>query len=108
MYACFSQVVYAEDARCARINSSEVFSAVEKTAEALLCNDSGYWQASYGTLLEFVFIPGGRFIMGSDDGLGIEKPVRKVWLDGYWISKYPTTVAQFRDFITETGYVSDA
>ena len=108
MYACLSQAVYGKDSRCASVDSSEVFSAVENTAEALLCNDTGYWQASYGALLEFVFIPGGRFIMGSDDGLGIEKPVRKVWLDGYWISKYPTTVAQFRDFVAETGYVTDA
>lgn len=46
-----------------------------------------------------VYIPAGEFIMGSnarDD----EKPVHKVYLDGYWIYKYEVTVAQYRKFCT--------
>jgi len=55
-----------------------------------------------------VYIPGGNFIMGTDRGLQIEQPAHTVYLDGYWIGKYPVTVGQFREFIESTGYVTDA
>lgn len=32
-----------------------------------------------------------------------EVPQREVHLDGYWIYKYPVTVAQYRTFVSETG-----
>ncbi len=51
---------------------------------------------TYGGLnLEMVWIPGGTFQMGSNDGESIEKPVHKVELDGFWIGKYEITQAQW-------------
>ncbi|GAJ19053.1 unnamed protein product, partial [marine sediment metagenome] len=55
-----------------------------------------------------VYIPAGEFSMGSEEGLFNEKPVHKVFLDDYWIGKFPVTVGQFRKFVEETGYVTDA
>ena len=47
------------------------------------------------TGMEFVFVPGGCFQMGSNDGCSDEKPVHKVCLDGFWMGKYEVTQAQW-------------
>ena len=52
---------------------------------------------------EFVWVPAGQFIMGSNEGFLDERPQRRVYLDGYWIGKYEVTVAQFRRFCEATG-----
>jgi formylglycine-generating enzyme required for sulfatase activity len=53
-----------------------------------------------------VWIPGGRFEMGSDDHYAEEKPRRPVAVDGFWIDATPVTNVQFRAFIEATGYVT--
>jgi formylglycine-generating enzyme required for sulfatase activity len=45
---------------------------------------------------DMVFIRAGEFIMGD------EEP-RRVVLGGYWIDRYPVTVAQYRSFCEATG-----
>ena len=46
--------------------------------------------------MEFVYIPPGEFIMGSEDGQDDEKPVRRVSIaDGFWMSKHEVTQAQY-------------
>jgi len=49
---------------------------------------------------DMVWVPSGYFLMGSKDGEGMndEHPMHRVYLDGYWIYKYPVTVAQYRAF----------
>ncbi len=42
-----------------------------------------------------VLVPAGEFIMGSDEGPD-EKPQRRVYLDGFYIDKYPITNVRFR------------
>jgi sulfatase modifying factor 1 len=51
-----------------------------------------------------VFIPAGEFYMGSDEASNDAKPVRKVYLDGFYIDKYEVTFAQFYAFIGFTGH----
>ncbi|MCL4826843.1 MAG: formylglycine-generating enzyme family protein [Caldilinea sp.] len=58
---------------------------------------------------EMVYIPPGWFWMGSDkrrdpDAWEDETPLHQVFLNGYWIGRYPVTVAQFAAFVDETGY----
>ena len=55
-----------------------------------------------------VFIPGGKFMMGSDKFYPEEKPVHAVTVDGFWIDKYEVTNNEFKKFIDETGYVTVA
>jgi formylglycine-generating enzyme required for sulfatase activity len=43
-----------------------------------------------------VLVPAGEFYMGSDDNRKDEKPRRKVYLDGFYIDKYPVTNKKFR------------
>jgi len=57
---------------------------------------------------EMIQIPGGIFAMGSDDFYPEEAPVHEVEVDGFWIDEHPVTVAAFRRFVKETGYVTVA
>jgi formylglycine-generating enzyme required for sulfatase activity len=53
-----------------------------------------------------VLIPAGEFVMGSArEG---ERPQRRVHLEACLIDKHEVTVAQFRKFVQETGYVTEA
>jgi formylglycine-generating enzyme len=55
-----------------------------------------------------VWVPGGTFRMGSEDFYPEERPVHEVAVDGFWMDESPVTVAQFRRFVRETGYVTVA
>jgi formylglycine-generating enzyme len=54
------------------------------------------------------WIPPGTFRMGSEDFYPEERPVRSVTVHGFWIDEHPVTVAQFRRFVSATGYVTVA
>ena len=54
------------------------------------------------------WIPGGTFQMGSNDFYPEEKPVHRVSVDGFWMDRHTITVAEFRRFVEETGYVTVA
>ena len=55
-----------------------------------------------------VWVPGGSFTMGStiaqDGGVASGGETQRVTLSGYWIYKYPVTVAQYRAFCASTGH----
>src|SRR6476660_3021294 len=55
-----------------------------------------------------VLIPAGEFSMGSQDGPPYEGPVHRVKLNSFSIDKTEVTVAQFRQFVQATKYVTDA
>ncbi|KAF0845234.1 formylglycine-generating enzyme family protein [Nocardia caishijiensis] len=55
-----------------------------------------------------VWIPGGRYWMGSDDHYQEERPAHQVSVDGFWMDTHPVSVAQFRRFVKDTGYVTTA
>jgi formylglycine-generating enzyme required for sulfatase activity len=53
-----------------------------------------------------IWIPGGSFRMGSNDFYREERPVRGETVEGFWIDPYPVTNADFRKFVSATGYVT--
>ncbi|SUD48536.1 Serine/threonine-protein kinase pkn1 [Nocardia otitidiscaviarum] len=55
-----------------------------------------------------VHVPGGVFTMGSDHFFPEERPPRRKTVEQFWIDPYPVTVAAFRRFIKDTGYVTVA
>jgi len=57
---------------------------------------------------ETIFVKGGSFLMGSEDGSDDEKPIHQVTLSDYHIGKYPVTVGEFKIFMEETAYQTDA
>jgi formylglycine-generating enzyme required for sulfatase activity len=50
-----------------------------------------------------VLIPADPFIMGSTES-DDEGPVHQVWLDAFWIARYPVTNAEYTEFIEDGGY----
>ncbi len=46
--------------------------------------------------IALVWVPGGSFQMGGEDGDSDEKPVHRVELSGFWIGKTEVTVAQWQ------------
>jgi ergothioneine biosynthesis protein EgtB len=61
---------------------------------------------SSSPISEMLQIPAGEFQMGSDsiDALDNEKPRHKVYLDTYYIDRYPVTCGQYRVFMDAGGY----
>lgn len=58
--------------------------------------------------MEFCLVPAGEFLMGSADSdeeaLDSEKPQHKVYLDTYYIGRYPVTNAQYALFLNQSGH----
>jgi len=58
-----------------------------------------------------VFIPAGKFLMGSTDNNPMadddEKPIHEVYLDSFWIDCTEVTNAMFKRFIKDTGYITE-
>jgi len=57
---------------------------------------------------DMVTLPAGTFTMGSDRFYPEEGPPHPVTVDAFRIDLRPVTVARFREFVTETGYVTVA
>ena len=47
------------------------------------------------TGMEFVWVPGGSFYMGSKSGFEDQQPRHKVTIDGFWMGKYEVTQKQW-------------
>jgi sulfatase modifying factor 1 len=62
------------------------------------------------TGMELVFIKGGCYEMGDTfgDGQADEKPVHNVCVNDFYIGKFEVTVGQFKRFVNETGYRTEA
>jgi formylglycine-generating enzyme required for sulfatase activity len=62
------------------------------------------------TGMGFVLVKGGCYQMGNTfgDGLAEEKPAHEVCLNDFNLGKYEVTVGDFRTFVNETGYRTDA
>ena len=58
---------------------------------------SDYTETVSGLNIEMVFVEGGTFQMGSNDGESDEKPVHPVTLSDFLIGKYEITQKQWRD-----------
>lgn len=55
-----------------------------------------------------VYMPSGSVIIGSEKGLYNEAPVFETEVEAFFIDKHPVTVAQFREFVQATEYVTQA
>ena len=58
--------------------------------------------------IEWITIPEGPFLMGAgnadDEAQDNERPMHRIDVDAYNISKYPVTQKQYAEFIEATGY----
>ncbi|HEX9737392.1 MAG TPA: SUMF1/EgtB/PvdO family nonheme iron enzyme, partial [Thermoanaerobaculia bacterium] len=58
--------------------------------------------------VDWLEVPAGPFVIGSADADPLayddERPQHEVYLERFWISRYPVTNAQFRPFVEDDGY----
>lgn len=81
----------------------------KRKREAALAAKQAATLAPY--LPEMILIKGGSFDMGDTFGDKVnddEKPVHKVTVGDFYLGKYAVTVAQFKAFIDDSGYTTDA
>jgi formylglycine-generating enzyme required for sulfatase activity len=57
---------------------------------------------------DMVWIPSTTYAMGSNDHYPEERPVHHVFVDGFWIDKYPVTNERFARFVEATAHVTFA
>jgi formylglycine-generating enzyme required for sulfatase activity len=57
-----------------------------------------------GTPDNMVWIPGGTFLMGSDDFYPEERPAHFVHVTGFWMDEHAVTVTEFARFVAATGH----
>lgn len=69
-------------------------------------------EISAAVRFRMVALPGGSFLMGTDDPEGFpedgEGPIREVFLDPFSIDRYPVTNQLFAEFVRAAGYRTDA
>jgi sulfatase modifying factor 1 len=71
-------------------------------------NPSGSSADARPQRLSMEWIPGGTFTMGSDRHYREEAPTHAVTVGGFWVDRWPVTNALFRQFVEETGFVTQA
>ena len=59
-------------------------------------------------LPELALIPGGDFLMGSDDAEEDERPAHRVHVDDFLIGVHPVTNTEYARFVRETGHRAPA
>jgi len=66
--------------------------------------NSVYVECSMIHGIKIVWIPGGTFQMGNEDGIPIEKPVHNVKISSFYISAYEITNRQYAEFLKQMNY----
>src|SRR6187401_1613871 len=74
------------------------------TSSDRLCTEYSGIPDGPGDKPGMVFIPGGSFVMGSDQERPEERFSHSVKVDGFWIDQHEVTNAQFEKFVDATGY----
>jgi formylglycine-generating enzyme required for sulfatase activity len=67
---------------------------------------SGTGDTGDARLESMVWLPGGRFRMGSDMHYPEEAPAHDVKVSGFWIDRTPVTNRDFARFVAATGHVT--
>jgi sulfatase modifying factor 1 len=57
---------------------------------------------------DMIFVQGGSFQMGSEEGRSDEKPVHTVTVSDFYMARFELTVEEFSAFVQATGYRTDA
>jgi sulfatase modifying factor 1 len=93
--------------RC-RLQSLFVYLLLVVTVTAVSCSENQMEAPAPESIPEgMVYIPGGSNWFGSEDGLANERPVIERDVEPFFMDKHPVTVAEFRAFVDETGYVTE-
>lgn len=101
-----------EDVRVEAGGAKTISSVMEKPAPPpVAATRAGDVSRDPSTGMEFVFVKGGCYEMGDTFGDGVaarEKPVHNVCVNDFYMGKYEVTVGQFRTFVQDTNYRTEA
>ena len=92
------------DEKKTTISSNEKFYKIESIEEVDIISETIELYDSS----KMIFIKGGNFIFGNDNGLERERPEQEVIVQSFLIDKNLVTVNDFRNFVTSTNYKSEA
>jgi len=72
-------------------------------------NDKGPGEAGYRIVheqagVELVYVPAGKFLMGSEAGDPDEKPVHEVELRAFWVGRTEVTVGEWRRVMGDVDF----
>lgn len=87
-----------------RIPESELSRPAASTNAAAVTSPAGPGSSTNG----MIWIAGGKFWMGSEEGLPDERPLHEVTVDGFWMDRTEVTNEQFERFVKATRYVTIA
>lgn len=79
---------------------SRVGSIVERIKQKF----AGKARHTHPALENMVLVPGGEFIMGSDNGPSDERPRHALTLGSFWIDVYLVTNEDYKKFVDATGH----
>ncbi|MCK5017819.1 MAG: SUMF1/EgtB/PvdO family nonheme iron enzyme, partial [Candidatus Peribacteraceae bacterium] len=85
-----------------KMNFPENFQYLLNKTQKVYLNNKSFWEAVFLNDIVMIFIPAGEFKMGNDYHDEDEEPEHKVYLSGFWISKYEISFAKFDLFCKET------
>ena len=92
------------DEKKTTISSNEKFYKIESIEEVDIVSETIELYDSS----KMIFIKGGKFIFGNDNGLERERPEQEVIVQSFLIDKNLVTVNDFRNFVISTNYESEA
>ena len=92
------------DEKKTTISSNEKFYKIESIEEVDIVSETIELYDSS----KMIFIKGGKFIFGNDNGLERERPEQEVIVQSFLIDKNLVTVNEFRNFVISTNYKSEA
>ena len=67
-------------------------------------SDTGHVDSLPDRQNDMILVPAGYFWRGSEKGEVDEKPVNRLWLDSFYIDRFPVTNAQYALYLAETKY----
>ena len=98
-----------EEVRQTKKNSKypEEVERIKDKAIHIYMNEQGVWEVEFEYDIKMVFVESGEFLMGSsdndDEAIENEKPQHKVWVDSFWIGKYPVRFDEFDVYCMKTS-----
>jgi len=93
---CATVLLLPTEAVVSELQASEQAGRLVEVAQAVVEGQPKAEKSNQSLGIEFVSIPGGEFEMGSNDGDADEKPVHRVRVSAFKMSKTEVTQAQWR------------
>jgi formylglycine-generating enzyme required for sulfatase activity len=98
---------YTNATETASIKQAETNKKTINLSKQNSANNTGSATTTSADDIEMVFVKGGTFTMGSNDGESDEKPTHQVTLSDFYMGKYEITQKQWRDVMGASTSLSD-